>query len=581
MAQLLVVDTVKIQDYIFGSNRLRENLGASYMVNEATTTWVLHHLTKVASTHNVANVKKHALDDTRRFEDGLDAECVYVGGGNALIIFRTSDLAYQFTRTYTGDILKKAPGLQVVVARREFNWQICDDQKQLAYEVKKLFVEDLPRRKRFWSPPTPLLGLGVTAMCQSTALPATGETEPKGDEETGYLASREIFAKLEKVEEADKRLRDFIQFESPYLYEFPHQLDHLGRGHGEHSYIAVVHADGDGVGKRLQTIGQGKNNRDYIMARRHFSQDLEKSSQQALQNTVQVLVDTLQVHGGDQIAHHNGYNDLLSELLLVDKDGQSVWYLPLRPIVFGGDDITFVCDSRIGLSFVIEYLSQFEHQTEAQKLEGGKLTASAGVAFVKSHYPFARAYQLAEQLAKSAKKYRHDKGIMDDGCLDWHFAQTGLLGHLSSLRERHYQVSDFQRQAESEQGGDNFLTLRPVSLNSAPKWDPHTWTVIHAGVRAFQDWERTEEGPQWTNRRNKIKALRDALRDGPEAVEKFCQIYRIPELPHIARGNRFINTGWYGKYCGYFDALELTDWFIPLKESRGYETNQTPSNVEK
>ena len=33
---------------------------------------------------------------------------------------------------------------------------------------------------------------------------------------------------------------------------------------------------------------------------------------------------------------------------------------PLRPIVFGGDDLTFVCHGRIGLALAARYLQYFE-----------------------------------------------------------------------------------------------------------------------------------------------------------------------------------------------------------------------------
>lgn len=33
---LVIVDTTGIQSYIFGSNRLRENVGASFLVHQAT-----------------------------------------------------------------------------------------------------------------------------------------------------------------------------------------------------------------------------------------------------------------------------------------------------------------------------------------------------------------------------------------------------------------------------------------------------------------------------------------------------------------------------------------------------------------
>jgi hypothetical protein len=39
--QLVIVDTAQIQTYIFGSNRLRENIGASHLVAEAAEGWAL------------------------------------------------------------------------------------------------------------------------------------------------------------------------------------------------------------------------------------------------------------------------------------------------------------------------------------------------------------------------------------------------------------------------------------------------------------------------------------------------------------------------------------------------------------
>ncbi len=45
---LVVVDTMQIQPYIFGSNRLRENVGASYLVDAATRDWAFEAVEKAA-----------------------------------------------------------------------------------------------------------------------------------------------------------------------------------------------------------------------------------------------------------------------------------------------------------------------------------------------------------------------------------------------------------------------------------------------------------------------------------------------------------------------------------------------------
>ena len=66
-----------------------------------------------------------------------------------------------------------------------------------------------------------------------------------------------------------------------------------------------------------------------------------------------------------------------------------------RALVFGGDDVTFVCDGRLGLSLATLYAREFAAET-AKRPECGPLTARAGIAIVKTHYPFARAYALAD-----------------------------------------------------------------------------------------------------------------------------------------------------------------------------------------
>ncbi len=78
--------------------------------------------------------------------------------------------------------------------------------------------------------------------------------------------------------------------------------------------------------------------------------------------------------------------------------------MPVLPLVLGGDDLTVICAGSISLAFTEAYLTAFEEVTRASELLGGGLTACAGVAVVKPHFPFSAAYDLAEELTKEAKK---------------------------------------------------------------------------------------------------------------------------------------------------------------------------------
>jgi hypothetical protein len=215
--------------------------------------------------------------------------------------------------------------------------------------------------------------------------------------------------------------------------------------------------------------------------------------------------------------------------------------LPFRPIVFGGDDLTFVCDGRLGLTLAARYLQEFEEETRKVGLK--HLHACAGVAVVKVHYPFARAYQLSEALAGSAKRYVRDNPPDDFSALDWHFAAGGLLGSLDEIRTREYQVSE------------GMLTMRPLRLQEQrPEW--RTWPRFVHVVEEFTE--------NWADRRNKVIALRGALREGIAAVRRFLTAYgeKLPTLDESVGSLQ--ETGWSGHICGYFDAIEALDFYVPL-----------------
>jgi len=561
---LVVVDTMQIQPYIFGSNRLRENVGASYLVGAATGDWAFKAVRKVAPRNNIG--RGNTLIDGAWIErDNLDAEVLYAAGGNFVVLFggdneRAKGLAKQFTALLSQHVLLEAPGLQLVIAGQQMNWH------EEALRDKRIEVFHLlDVQKRTHARSAPLLGLSVTAACRSTGLPATGLVRGIGDEPP-YLASDEICAKVDvatrhggTLSQADQRLQEVIGLAEGYSY--PADFDDMGATPGEYSHIAIVHADGNGVGQRIQEIcnqhRKKEQNRDLVLALRHFSLNLAQAAQQALNAVLDSLKREIDKRGGTSIVYEPN-KELLIQIDLVKNRKNDYYYLPFRPIVFGGDDVTFVCDGRLGLSLATMYLREFEKRTAAAKLgkDGGSLTACAGIAIVKSHYPFARAYELADELSKTAKSYRTKEKIAGS-CLDWHFALSGLGGSITEIRKREYKV----------EAGD--LALRPVTLGATPEHFQRAWPVVRAGIDAFQ-------GEEWVGRRNKMKALRDSLREGTDAVKHFIATFNNGRsLPRVLSGmDEWPSSGWQGGYCGYFDAIELVDWFISLEG----EADATPAN---
>ena len=540
--ELLILDTTKIQSYIFGSNKLQENLGASFLVAQATSKWVV----EVLATELGLQVDLENLELQIPIEDKTQqpvAELLFCGGGNATIAFQNETGRRSFLRNYSRLILARAPNLQIIFAISDpFDWHT----KRLT-NIEQETIEQLKENKQMQPKSQPILGLGITLPCSSIGSPAIEVEEKRG-------ISAEIRAKLDQVEPANQALKELFTT-LPANTTFPFDTDDFGRSKGEFSYIGIVHADGDGLGKRFEQLNKAwqGNNRDYIQAKRALSKGIAKSSTYALQRLLGDLIATIKwkkEEEGKSIPPHIPHDpDIV--LRTLDKKGHKddgKFLLPFRPIVFGGDDLTFICDGRLAFSLTERYIQYFTEETNS--LESGRASASAGIAIVKTHHPFVRSYQLSENLCKSAKKYRKqlkEEWDYESGVVDWHFGINGMVGTLEEMRKNYYVA-------------EGKLMLRPVTLKDNPDENYRNWDQLLTVITQFQH--------DYLDRRNKVKELREILREGAVSVSKWLiqQPHDKNKLPKLGGKSKFEEEGWFNHYCGYFDAIELMDWFIPLKE---------------
>jgi len=451
----------------------------------------------------------------------------------------------RFTQILSKKVLEKAPGINLLVSHKEFDWN-SDNLYEIVEDLKKY---DIEREKYERMSSVPLLGLGVNASCNSTLLPAVDRSDKDvnyGDEEDAdsYLASTETKKKLEVVSQANKKLQEIFQDEvDQNIYQFPYRTDHLGRSKGESSYAAVIHVDGNGMGKRFKKHGkESKNNRDYIKRMRDLSQSVDLAGINALKAVARILTKSIQ------------QGKVLGNLGEFNLNAQ--YYLPFRPLVYAGDDITFICEGRIGIELAALFLREFEKQTVT---DGKSLTACAGVCVVKTHYPFARAYAISEQLCKSAKRFVKKNKFGDESFsgMDWHLAASGLIGSISDIRDREYKV---------KVGKDIYdLTMRPIRLEKNSS-DWCTWEGLTQVIREFKT------GEDWRGRHNKVMALREVLRQASDkAVEDFLRTYKLsqsqlPLFPESSgKSEQLAKDGWLNKRCGYFDAIEAMEFYLGLE----------------
>jgi len=542
---LTLLDTSSIQDYVFGSNQLAQNIGASELVELATGQWLIQSLNYLNLTHNMKWSASKGVEYTDDTVEKVDVEAIYAGGGNAVLIFTPGKDAKQFIHHHSRHVLKNARGLQLQAVFKTFEWDPITGKGESIAETLNALRKEVFAQKMKRPVSTPIPGLSVTAACVYTGLPATGrkieeifpdlfnthDAERLDRTNQDRPISKEVADKLRAEPDAKERLHNILVNVRSAGYEFVYDFEQFG-DKGTSSYIAVVHTDGNGMGKRFDEIAKIHNaaNREYIKQVRALSQSVRTQADKALKATADYLIAGLK-KGDIKIAVHKMSNIPL---------------LPFRPIVFGGDDVTFVCDGRLGLQLANVYLKAF---TEGHLSDDKPIFARAGIAVVKTHFPFSRAYDLSEDLARNAKESINElKEMHEEGAnvMDWHFSTTGVIRPLKDLRQREYQAKINNRS----------LLLRPIRVDSKPGvW--RTWETLEATMKGFKDKKK------WP--RNKMKDLQSALRGGSDEVKVFLKNYHMDDLPKIPAQPGLEKTGWLNNTtCGYFDALEAID-FVEIK----------------
>ena len=557
--RLVILETASIQSYVFRSNRLRENSGASYLVSSLTGDLAKQVARKVCQTDiNLAGTR--ILEAT--FEQGLPQTnlFVYSGGGNALLMFKTEALAKQFIRMLSKEALVSAPGLRLMFASTELDFA-ADLKAQV-----DLGFQTLNANKAAAPFHSARLGMSVTAECASTGLPATAWITAPG-EDAGYLASAESYSKWQAGQLANSVLRKVFPAEG---FDYPARLEDLAAD--EYSDIAVVHIDGNEINQTFRQL-EARDNEAYLKMLQSYSQALGEVASAALKHAINLL--TVAFQDGRFTYETEPVKGKAKELLkmrLVEsssatESNEASYFLPIRPIIFGGDDTTFVCDARVAHALTVSYLSSFEtlskeHSVISALIPQG-LTASAGIALVKSHYPFARAYALAEDLTASAKTAYYEEPEEALSWLDWHRVQGDTLAPLSELRDKTFRPG---------------LTLRPVFTSHRPDVFTNdrfrSWQLIDRQLRAFHDQASPlTQSETFSERRSVLKGLFAQSKKDRDAVRAYLRQKKLT-LPKVwldtepLSSDEAASIGYHlrSNHNLFFDALELLDHYAPLEQ---------------
>jgi hypothetical protein len=244
-------------------------------------------------------------------------------------------------------------------------------------------------------------------------------------------------------------------------------------------WIAVVHADGNGVGTLFQRFPSllAEAQRTNALSLGDFTDYLKLVSQELEQATCAAFAAAVAA---------------TARAVREPRD-------TVLPLVIGGDDVTFACHGGVAMMLVRTFLDEFHQRTAQQEtlaelagLRAGPgqdgrpagLTASAGIAIVKPHHPFSSAYDLAADLCENAK-----------------MVKTAAPGASASSFDVHVSVDSTLRSLDATRAA---MTVDRTSRTAAP------FVVPHGHHLAGQHSSADGAGGEWLDQHD-VRHLEDTM----------------------------------------------------------------------
>lgn len=538
----ILLDTRSIQKYVFSCNKLKTNVGASYLV-DAIFNDLMQDVVLPKFKLKMPEISWKDTEEIQILKDNsIECEIVYIGGGNMLILVNkypenmeeNLELCREIVGCWSEEMLCKTPGLKTGAAIGEMD---IDDFKNSLDNMYK----QLKANQNTVLPQVDLPYTGLTLECD-----VSGKTADVFDWMENRWISNEVKSKTEAYKFAAEKLREEYKYdlidEEQNKYDFIDDLEHIGCKDGE-SYVSVIHIDGNNMGVKF---GNCRDSQE----RKKLSLRVVKIVQNSFRKLVKSIIDD----------YNNKVYDKVLDVKDLARDGKKL--LPIRPIIIGGDDITFVCPGRLGIEYAkrfIEYVNQEELLTPEQqnymreaanKYVNDKMSCCGGVAIVPLKYPFFRAYQLAESLCGSAK----DKSRQDDNSLiDFAILYGEMTPTLNQLCR--YQYS----------GAEGYLHYGPYSVINKTKDKSHIKDLL-----ALKDKLENKNVPE-----NKVKELRDVLTKDMHSIMRFlenCKQIEAIVKEETSKKEIHAEDFWQKKdgenelKIRYIDAIEIIDFTLPKTE---------------
>ena len=629
---LVSIETVKIKDFIFSTNKLKLIRGASYLLDYMNQVEVPRILKKYGleyKTHELVN-KIYNINDDKEFLEKVDEEIdkaidkriLYIGAGNAKFLVDSEKTAEKICKEIKEVYKALAPSAKVVAEYYEMKenekiWTAIDELAQKTAEKKSegfpMLNIDLPFAVKCdlsGTEPAVVSLKNLKDDLENIEIHRSGEGSDNDKQvEDTKTAIRNVIKKdnmkiseesAVKIKYSNKMIKDdvneigfysIIKKALNYDIHLNTEIDDYSVGD---SFIGFVYSDGDGLGDFLKNVKKVyTTEEEYLKFMRKFSVILDRNTKYVLKEVIKEMYEKGKFVKKKPILKDGKF--------VKDEKGENIEKSVIGEfLIVGGDDVCAVFPADLAIEISYEFQKQFEEKmkkfTEIENEKNKKknpenITSSCGVVIAKNKTPMFQLFEQGLKLQKSAKAKRYQENKNREGKVRTGYIDFQVIGNEGNVNIKEYRKKWYNKfDKKDENKGKLHVSRRPYSISGSEK--NKEYKDVSESIKKLIDQVKKLKTKNFPN--TKIRYIYDLKKDdtktdnekimesinilskmSTEEIQVLNELWGIKDKMKLSFENE--NEKFKELFDNIFDVLEIYD-FIQKDESSSEKEDNNSGN---
>ena len=626
---LVSIETVKIKDFIFSTNKLKLIRGASYLLDYMNQVEVPRILKKYGLEYNSKEIvdEIYNISDDKEFLEKVDEEIdktidkriLYIGAGNAKFLVDSEKTAEKICKEIKEIYKSLAPSAKVVaecypMKENEKIWTAIDELAQKTAEKKSegfpMLNIDLPFAVKCdlsGTEPAVVSLKNLKDDLENIEIHRSGEGSDNDKQvEDTKTAIRNVIKKdnmkiseesAVKIKYSNKMIKDdvneigfysIIKKALNYDIHLNTEIDDYSVGD---SFIGFVYSDGDGLGDFLKNVKKVyTTEEEYLKFMRKFSVILDRNTKYVLKEVIKEMYEKGKFVKKKPILKDGKF--------VKDEKGENIEKSVIGEfLIVGGDDVCAVFPADLAIEISYEFQKEFEKKmNEFTKIENEKnekknpenITSSCGVVIAKNKTPMFQLFEQGLKLQKSAKAKRYQENKNREGKVRTGYIDFQVIGNEGNVNIKEYRKKWYNKfDKEDENKGKLHVSRRPYSISGL---ENEEYKDVSESIDKLIDQVKKLKTKNFPN--TKIRYIYDLKKDdtktdnekimesinilskmSTEEIQVLNELWGIKDKMNLSFENK--NEKFKEFFDNIFDVLEIYDFIQKDKSSSEKEDNNS------